>query len=245
MIPKIIHCFWAGGPKTKLAENCLASWRKYAPGWEIVEWNLETRKGPPQEPPHESVRLLRSGFPSPLGSDARFLIGAVKNKKWAFVADWARFAALEREGGLYLDFDVELVKPIDELPGGEWVSGEWTASGGVIANPGSGIALEKGSPIARAMLDYYATAEFTDKVTVGEIMEGIGDRGLGVRVLDPEVMSPIGVDGKMHRTEKTVGIHWYAMSWASPKQKILQWMSWHGMRPLINAMLWMRNRVRG
>lgn len=41
MIPKVIHCFWAQGPKTKLAEKCLASWRKYAPGWEIREWDLE------------------------------------------------------------------------------------------------------------------------------------------------------------------------------------------------------------
>ena len=231
MIPKLIHCFWAGGQKTKLAEKCLASWRKYAPGWEIVEWNLENLGV------GDSCSCTKDEIPS-------FVWKAVEARKWAFVADWARFAALEREGGLYFDFDVELVKPIDELPGGEWVSGEWTASGGVIANPGSGIALEKGSPIARAMLDYYATAEFNDKVTVGEIMEGIGDRGLGIGVLEPEVMSPIGVDGKMHRTEKTVGIHWYAMSWASPKQKILQWMSWHGMRPLIDALLVLRNRVR-
>lgn len=231
MIPKTIHCFWAQGPKTELAEKCLASWRKFAPDWEIREWNLENLGV------GDSCSCTKDEIPS-------FVRTAVKARKWAFVADWARFAVLEREGGLYLDFDVELVKPIDELPGGEWVSGEWTASGGVIANPGSGIALEKGSPIARAMLDYYATAEFNDKVTVGEIMEGIRDQGFGIRVLDPEVMSPIGVDGKMHRTEKTVGIHWYAMSWASPKQKILQWMSWHGMRPLIDALLALRNRVR-
>ena len=40
VIPKIIHCFWTGGPKTKLAEKCLASWRKFAPDWEIREWGL-------------------------------------------------------------------------------------------------------------------------------------------------------------------------------------------------------------
>ena len=219
MIPKTIHCFWAGGPKTKLAERCRASWRTHAPDWEIREWNL-----------------------SDLSEMPRFCTEAIRRKKWAFVADWARFAALEREGGLYFDFDLELVKPIGELPGDEWVSGEWTVSGGVTANPGSGIALEKESPIARAMLDYYAAAEFNDKVTVGEILSGLA-AARELKVLDPEVMSPIGVDGKLHRTERTVGIHWYAMSWASPKRKILQWLSWHGMRPLVDLLVWAKQKL--
>lgn len=223
MIPKIIHCFWAQGPKTKLAEKCLASWRKYAPDWEIVEWNLENLGV------GDSCSCTKDEIPS-------FVRKAVKARKWAFVADWARFAALQHEGGLYFDFDVELVKSIGDLPGGEWVAGEWTPGGDVIGNPGSGIALEKGSPIARAMLDYYATAEFNDKVTVCSILSGL-DAARELRVLDPEVMSPIDNEGRMHLTNRTVGIHWYAMSWASPGRKAIQWMSWHGMQPLINFLL--------
>lgn len=243
MIPKIIHCFWAGGPKTELAEKCLASWRKYAPGWEIFEWNLETRKDPPQEPPHEYVRLLRSGFPNSLGSDARFLVGAVKNEKWAMVSDYVRMRVLKEFGGIYLDLDVELVKPIGELPDGEWVAGEWTANGGTWMNPGSGIALEKDSPIARAMLERYDGLAFDPN---REMMTWINEslRGLtGLKVLDPEVMSPIGIDGKLHRTARTVGIHWYAMSWASPGRKVAKWLSWHGLRPLVDALLFLRRLV--
>ena len=244
MIPKIIHCFWAGGPKTKLAEKCLASWRKYAPGWEIVEWNLENWKDPPQEPPHEYVCLLRSGFPSSLGSDARFLVGAVEARKWAMVSDYVRMRVLKEFGGIYLDLDVELVKPIDELPDGEWVAGEWTANGGTWMNPGSGIALEKDSPIAPMMLERYDRLAFDPKREMMPwINESLCDSGL--RVLPPEIMSPIGVDGKLHRTEKTVGIHWYAMSWVGPFRRFARWLSWHGMRPLIDAMLWVRNRARG
>ena len=216
MIPKIIHCFWAGGPKTDLARKCLASWRKYAPDWEIREWGLSDISNAANMP--------------------NFCREAIRRKKWAFVADWARFASLQHEGGLYFDFDVELVKPIGDLPGGEWVAGEWTPGGDVIGNPGSGIALEKGSPIARAMLDYYATAEFNDKVTVCSILSGL-DAARELRVLDPEVMSPIDNEGRMHLTNRTVGIHWYAMSWASPGRKAIQWMSWHGMQPLINFLL--------
>ena len=40
MIPKIIHYCWFGrGKKPKLAQKCIASWRKYCPDYEIIEWN--------------------------------------------------------------------------------------------------------------------------------------------------------------------------------------------------------------
>ena len=216
MVPKVIHCFWAEGPKTKLAEKCLASWRKFAPDYEIREWSLSNL--------------------SDLSNLPNFFRGAVAARNWAFASDVARFAVLKEFGGVYLDCDQELVQSIGKLPEGEWVAGEWSVSGRVGPNPGGGIALEKGSPLAQAMLDYYAAYDFSDKRTVGEILEGLeGLRGL--EVLDPEVMSPIGVDGKMHRTERTVGIHWYAMSWASPQRRIAKWLSWHGMRPLVDFLL--------
>ena len=40
MIPHVIHYFWFGGtPLSKTAEQCIASWRKYLPDYEIKEWN--------------------------------------------------------------------------------------------------------------------------------------------------------------------------------------------------------------
>ena len=36
-------------------------------------------------------------------------------KKWAFVSDYVRLHALYREGGLYLDTDVEVLRPLDEF----------------------------------------------------------------------------------------------------------------------------------
>ena len=230
MIPKIIHCFWAGGPKTKLAEKCLASWRKYAPGREIREWTLEDGGG------EKRWRGTKDGFPA-------FVTEAIAARKWAMVSDYMRMRVLKEFGGIYLDLDVELVKPIDELPDGEWVAGEWTARGGTWMNPGSGIALEKNSPVAVAMLERYAKLAFDPKREMMPwINEGLRDSGLCV--LSPEVMSPVGVDGKLHQTERTVGIHWYAMSWVGPFRKFARWLSWHGMRPLIDALLVLRNRVR-
>jgi mannosyltransferase OCH1-like enzyme len=40
MIPKVIHYCWFGrGPKSKLIQKCIQSWKKYLPDYQIVEWN--------------------------------------------------------------------------------------------------------------------------------------------------------------------------------------------------------------
>ena len=40
MIPKIIHYCWFGGKeKSNLVKQCIESWKKYLPEYEIVEWN--------------------------------------------------------------------------------------------------------------------------------------------------------------------------------------------------------------
>ncbi len=231
MIPRIIHCCWFGGPKTKLAEKCLASWRKFAPGWEICVWD------------EAKVRKRRAEGRDWGQSDGyEFFEAAKKASKWAMASDWLRMMVLYGEGGMYLDLDVELVAPIDRLPDGEWVSGEWSANNGVWMNPGGGIALEKGSAVARHMLDAYARLDFDPK---RKMMPWINARlnETGVCVLDPVVMSPIRIDGSMEITDRTVAVHRYAMSWASPARKAARWFSWHGMRWLVDAFLGVRRRL--
>jgi len=199
-----------GGPKTKLAEKCRRSWERFAPDFEVKEWDSVGVEAPP------------------------FVKEAMAQKKWAFVADWMRFVALYREGGVYLDYDLELAKPIDDLvAGGEFVNAHWLLDGtsGIEA---AVIALEKGSSIAKAMLDYYETAAFDGRTTVGEILASLTSH---LRVLPPEVFSPIDVKGVCHRTEATRGIHHYAMSWATPSRKIAKWLSWHGMRGVVDFIL--------
>lgn len=91
MIPKIIHYCWFGGkPLPKLAKECIKSWKKYCPDFEIKEWNEK----------NSPLNL----FP--------FVEDAVKAKKWAFVSDVIRLYALASEGGIYMDTDVELLKPL-------------------------------------------------------------------------------------------------------------------------------------
>ncbi len=94
MIPKIIHYCWFGGaPKPALISNCIASWKKCMPDYEIKEWN-ETNFDFNQAP---------------------FCQEAYNAKKWAFVADYCRIYALSSEGGIYMDTDIMVLKPFDEF----------------------------------------------------------------------------------------------------------------------------------
>ena len=92
MIPKKIHYIWVGGnPLTDLAKKCIASWEKHCPDYEIIEWN-------------ESNFDINSN---------EFCRQAYEKKKWAFAADYMRIAALQEQGGIYMDTDMELYKSLD------------------------------------------------------------------------------------------------------------------------------------
>ena len=94
------------------------------------------------------------------------------------------------------------------------------------------------------MVDFYAKAPFDVRRTTGELLRDVVRReGLSVNVLPPEVFCPIGVDGVPRCTDRTIGIHRYAMSWASPARKAARWFSWHGMRWLVDAFLGIRRSL--
>ena len=89
-IPKIIHyCWFGGGPISPESRKCIESWKKYCPDYKIIEWN------------EQNFEI----------SQNRYAQQAYEAKKYAFVSDYVRLAVLYRYGGIYLDTDVELVRP--------------------------------------------------------------------------------------------------------------------------------------
>ena len=94
MIPKIIHYCWFGKSELPvLAKKCISSWKKYMPDCEIKEWNEE----------NFDVNIIK------------YTKEAYNYKKYAFVSDFVRFYVLKKYGGIYLDVDVEIIKPLDDL----------------------------------------------------------------------------------------------------------------------------------
>ena len=88
----MIHYCWFGrNKKSPLAEKCIDSWKKYCPDYEIKEWNED----------NFDINCCQ------------FVKEAYATKKWAFVADYARLYILKEYGGIYMDTDVEVIKPLD------------------------------------------------------------------------------------------------------------------------------------
>ena len=134
MIPKIIHYCWYGrGEKSAAIQMCIESWRKYCPDYEIKEWNEDN------SPMH-----------------IKWMHEAYKHQKYAFVADYARFYALYHEGGIYMDTDMLLVKPIDKFLKDDMFIGredEYNANMAIMG-------MRKGNEYCRTIMGYYDQMKF-------------------------------------------------------------------------------------
>jgi len=94
MIPKIIHYCWFGrGEMPESAKRCIDSWHEHMPDYEYKLWNED----------NFDVNVIP------------YTKEAYQAKKYAFVSDHVRLWALENEGGIYFDTDVEVFKPFDDL----------------------------------------------------------------------------------------------------------------------------------
>lgn len=93
MIPKIIHYCWFGNKKKpKLVRDCILSWKKFLPDYQIIEWN------------EKNTDLSHP-----------FVKEAYDQKKWAFVSDYVRLNVMYEKGGIYLDTDMMVLKSFDDL----------------------------------------------------------------------------------------------------------------------------------
>ena len=94
MIPKIIHYCWLSDDEfPESIKDCIASWNKHLPDYELRLWDRN-----------------RFDVNSQLWTKQ-----AYEAKKYAFAADYIRLYALYHEGGIYLDSDVVVYKSFNDL----------------------------------------------------------------------------------------------------------------------------------
>lgn len=129
-IPKKIHYCWFGGKELPdFLKGCMESWNRFCPDYEIIRWdenNFDINK-------YDYSRQ------------------AAAQNKWGFVTDVARLDILYKYGGIYLDTDVRLLKPLDDLLYQKGFVGveQW---GNI--NSGGGIGAVPHHPMVQEMLDY-------------------------------------------------------------------------------------------
>ena len=214
MIPKIIHYIWLGrGQKPKIFDKCYQSWKKYCPDYEFMLWD------------ESNVDLDKY----------QYVREAYDAKKYAFASDVIRLQKLYEYGGIYLDIDVELIKPIDELLNQKCFMG-FEANNAI--NPGIICGTEPRNEDILNILNQYEKMKFIEKdgsfnklticetVTPYFIKKGLVPNNTkqvidGATFYPMEYFCPIDyITGKKKKTKNTYSIHWYFASWYSPKQKL-------------------------
>lgn len=213
MIPKKIHYCWFGrNPKPKLAEKCIASWKKYCPDYEIIEWN------------EDNFDIEKYPY-------AKYCLA---QKKYAFLSDFARLIVIQEQGGIYFDTDVETVRNFDTLLNYDAFYGfendKYVASG-------LGFGAEKNQITVVKMLEEYEKLQKEDGtfelkgcprlntealVKLGLQQNGKEQEVAGAHIFPSEWFNPYeDATGLLNSTDNTYSIHWYAKSWMS-KRKIIR-----------------------
>jgi mannosyltransferase OCH1-like enzyme len=208
MIPKIIHYCWFGGnPIPKEYAAYIAGWHKLLPDYEIKLWdetNFDVNTVP-------------------------FTAQVAKAKKWGFIVDYIRAYVVFNYGGIYLDTDVELIKPFDnDMLQNKCFSGFENDKN--IA-PGLVFAGEKGCAMAKELLDFYSSYNFikedgelnltaspvifTNMLLKYNLKQNNTRQELGVITVYPtEYFCPKDFKtGILKITKNTYAIHHYASSW--------------------------------
>lgn len=211
-IPKIIHYFWySGDPYPEKVQRCIDSWKKFCPDYELRKWDLTNYK-----------------------TDNLFCNEALSVKNWAHASDYGRCDVLSRFGGIYLDTDVELVKPLDDLLYDDGFFVFESADG---VDPGSGMGACKGNALFEEICKQYEGLHFINedgtynKVNIidqytdvlkrhGLVSDGSYQIVDGIAVYPPLVMSPYSYNtGFTAAYEKTYGIHHWVSAWISDEWK--------------------------
>ncbi len=211
MIPKHIHYVWVGGPLPDTQRAYIDTWRETNPDYQFTLWN-ETNID-------FSMNLLRRAY---------------NERKWAKVADITRLVAIMRHGGIYLDTDIRLCKPLDPLLHhkcffgfqNEQPSRDWVANGVIGAEPGHWF-------IAQALTSLLSIKtlpgglerptkfgpKLITRLLLAEGLQAYSPSGVQVKdifVCPTKYFFPYPYGAEFHNsciTPETYGVHFWERSW--------------------------------
>lgn len=193
-IPKVLHRVWLGGnplpPKVELLGE---TWRRHHPGWEMRLWDDEQAAG---LVPVDALDRCRAP---------------------AEASNLVRYAVLHRFGGVYVDTDVECLRPIDDLLSGVSAFAAWE------------IPHRIGNAVLGSVAGHplFEAAAREAPATAGHSIESVEANGptyltmlasdhRGLTVFDRELFYPFKWDEPHRRGEEfpdAYAIHHWDLSW--------------------------------
>ena len=237
MIPRIIHYCWFGrGQMPEMALKCIESWHRYMPDYEYKLWNEDNFDV-------NSVPYVKEAYEA---------------RKFAFVTDYVRLYALYHEGGIYMDTDVEVLKPYDDLltltgftgyegskyrppvtgtmasvPGGEWVKEQLKAYDDIhfIREDGSFDLTTNTVRISKIM------------DTGGFVRDGKQSQYKDMTIFPSEFFCPRQTTGEFLLTENTYCDHHFLGSWSGGKKK--NWLKAILGKRLLTVFIKLKRRIIG
>ena len=195
----------------ELAIKCIDSWHKYMPDYQYKLWNEDNFD-------IESIPYVKEAY---------------ECRKYAFVTDYVRLYALFTEGGIYMDTDVEVLKPYDDLLSLTAFTGY---EGSKYLPPVTGtMASEAGGEWVREQLSAYDGLHFiredgsmdltTNTTRISSIMkqggfiqDGKKQEYKGMTVFPVEYFCPRQTTGEFLMTDDTYCDHHFMGSWNDSKR---------------------------
>ncbi|MFR1374640.1 MAG: glycosyltransferase family 32 protein [Eisenbergiella massiliensis] len=209
-----LQLVWLQKKKSEFIQKCIATWKKYLPEYEIIEWN------------EDNFSL----------EDHPFAKEAYEAGKYAFVSDYVRVYVIYHYGGIYFDTDIEVrCNFSDKLAGARFVI--------AFERPESLMtgffAAEKENTVVKEILDYYDRISFYNedgsmKLTpnpiifaqetakFGLVFNGeYQELGNGMKIYPNEIFGGYNVYDMIYTiTDRTVVVHHYTASWRTVREEI-------------------------
>ena len=201
-IPKVIHyCWLSGEPYPELVQKCMKSWRNHLPDYDFVLW--------------DRAKIKECSCP--------WVETAIAEKKWAFAADYIRLYALYNYGGIYLDCDVEILKPFDDILERDCFIGRESHKNVVEA---AVMGAEPDLVWVKRSLDWYENRTFNvselnnPSIAIPVVIKNALLNFPNVKMFSAEYFSPKdNRTGKIRITSKTYCIHHFDGNWFNDYQR--------------------------
>ena len=210
-IPKTIHYFWFG--EKELPDDYkrnIETWYINCPDYSIIRWDENTCNI----------------------EECQYAKEAYESGKYGFVPDYFRLKIVYEQGGIYLDTDVELIKPLDELL---FLPAYVGYEDNNHVNFGAGFGAAKNLKILKEMYEVYENVDFITEdgelnmvaspIYQTEVLKkyGLVCNGKmqivgGMTVLPMNYLTAqSSYSGIKYTTKSTFSIHKYAASWCDEK----------------------------